>query len=241
MSDAIAAVDLEGKPRSLCLVGATGLIGMTMIERAIARSDIRICGIARREVDLPFGARLEMIVAPEPGWTEAIASRGGDVMVCALGTTWRKAGKDEKAFRAVDHDLVLTCAKAAKAAWIDHFILVSSVGADAASRTFYLRVKGEVEAALGELGFRRLDILRPGLLRGQRSHDRRLGERSAMALSPLLDLALHGKYRKYRSVKAGTVADAIFALSQQKPAGRFVHEHDAIHHAIRRAGHRRLV
>lgn len=236
MSEAVPAAELDAKPRRICLVGATGLIGTTMIERAIVRSDIHISGIARREVDLPYGARLEMLLADVPGWQDAIASTGADLLVCALGTTWRKAGKDETAFRAVDHDLVLSCARAAKEAGMDQFILVSSVGADAASKNFYLRVKGEVEAGLGKLGFRRLDILRPGLLRGARTNDRRLGERLGILFGPLLDLFLHGKYRKYRSVRAGAVADAIFALSRQKASGRFTHEYDGIHYAIRRAG-----
>jgi uncharacterized protein YbjT (DUF2867 family) len=157
------------------------------------------------------------------------------VLVCALGTTWRKSGKDETAFRAVDHDLVLSCARAARASGIDHAIVVSSVGADTASRNRYLRVKGEMEQALGRLSFRRLDIVRPGLLRGARG-DRRRRERLAMLASPLIDLLLWGDKRRYRSIRVEALARAIFALVQEKAAGRFVHEHDALHRAIRRSG-----
>ena len=35
----------------------------------------------------------------------------------------------------------------------------------------YLRLKGEMEAALAGLGFDRLDIVRPGLLRGRARAD----------------------------------------------------------------------
>ena len=35
---------------------------------------------------------------------------------------------------------------------VSNFVFVSSVGADTASRAFYLRVKGEVEGALRKLG-----------------------------------------------------------------------------------------
>ena len=114
-------------------------------------------------------------------------------------------------------------------------IAVSSVGADTNARTFYLRVKGEVEAALGKIGFRRLDILRPGLLRGERG-ELRLAERIAMVLSPVADLLLQGKNRKYRSIQAGVLADAILVLAKQRAGGRFVHEHDAILYARRRGG-----
>lgn len=222
--------------KRLCLVGATGLTGSCLIEQAVSRSDVRIVGVARREKRLPEGARMEMLLAETSGWADAIAAANANVLVCALGTTWRKAGKDESAFRAVDYELVLDCARAARAARIDHAVVVSSVGADTASRNLYLRVKGEMEQALGRLSFRRLDILRPGLIRGARGADRRPGERLAMLASPLLDLALHGQRRRYRSLRVDALARAIFALAQEKAGGRFVHEHDAIQRILRKAG-----
>jgi len=221
-------------PIRICLVGATGLVGSRLIEAAVGRPDLRIVGVARREVALPPGARMEMLVAEPAGWADAIAAANAKVLVCALGTTIRQQGGDEDAFRAIDHDLVLSCARAAKSAGIGHMILVSSVGADRASRTFYLRVKGETEDALAKLGFTRLDILRPGLLRGPRA-ERRPAERLAMILSPLIDPFLRGGLSRFRSIKADVVAQAIIALAKEKAGGRFVHEYDAMRYAIRRA------
>jgi len=157
-----------------------------------------------------------------------------DVLVCALGTTWRKAGQDEEAFRAVDERLVLDVARAAREAGTWHFIFVSSVGADAVSKTLYLRVKGEVESALGKLRFKRLDILRPGLLRGVRRGEIRPAEGLGRLASPFADLLLHGKNRRYRSISAHMLAEAILGLAKEKAGGRFIHEHDA----MLRAAHR---
>jgi len=223
------------QPIRLCLVGSTGLIGTALIERAVSRRDIRIVGVARREVALPHGARMEMLLADPSGWDDAIAASNAHALVCALGTTMAKVGKNKEAFRAVDHDLIVKCALAAKAAGIEHFILVSSIGADPSSKTFYLQVKGGVEEAVSRVRFRRLDILRPGLIRGARKESRPL-EMLAMWLSPLIDLFLHGKNRKYRSVRVETLADAIFALAQQKPGGRFIHDLDAMRYVLRRVG-----
>lgn len=222
------------RQKRICLVGATGLIGSQVITEAVARPDLRIVGIARREVPLPPGARMEMLLAETAGWADAIAASNAKVLVCALGTTMARVGNDRDAFRAVDHDLVIECGRAARAAGIDHMIVVSSVGADLASRGFYLRVKAEMEYALGKLGFARLDILRPGLLRGPRQ-ERRPAERIAMCLSPLLDALLHGGLRRYRSIRADLVAQAIFALAREKRGGRFIHDRDAMLRAIRRA------
>ncbi len=221
------------KPTRIALVGATGLIGMSLIRLAVNRPDIRIIGISRREVALPPGARMEMLVADTDGWSDAIAAASADVLVCALGTTWAKAGKDEAAFRAVDQDLVLACGKAAKAAGIRQMIAVSSVGADPMAKNFYLKVKGETEQALGKLGLTRLDVLRPGLLRGPRE-ELRPAERLGMIASPLADLLMNGAYRKYRSIRSETVAQAIVGLTREAMAGRFVFEHDAILRAARK-------
>lgn len=223
------------KPVRIALVGATGLVGQALIRAAVGRSDIRLVAIARREVPLPPGARMEVLVAEPEGWADAIAAANADAVVCALGTTIRRVGGDQQAFRAVDHDLVLAVARAAKTAGVRQFIVVSSVGASLATKNFYLRTKGEVEQALAKLGLTRLDFIRPGLLRGQRG-ERRPAEKLAMFAAPLADLVLNGGYRKYRSVRDGVIARALIGLAKEKPAGRFVHEYDAIQRAARKGG-----
>lgn len=221
------------KPTRIALVGASGLTGMSLIRLALGRPDLRIVAIARREFTLPKGARMELLIADPENWGDAIAAANADVLVSALGTTWKTAGKDEAAFRAVDQDLVLACGKAAKAAGVRQMIAISSVGADPMAKNFYLKVKGETEQGLGKLGIPRLDILRPGLLRGPRE-EFRPAERLGMIASPILDQLLHGAYRKYRSIRSEVLAQAIVGLTREKMAGRFVFEHDAIQRAARR-------
>ncbi len=221
--------------KRLCLVGSTGLVGGAVIQAAVGRRDVRIIGVARREIPLPAGARMEMLLADPANWDQAIAASNAHVLVCALGTTIREQQGDQAAFRAVDFDLVLSCARAAREAAIDHMIVVSSVGADSGSSKFYLRTKGEMEVELRKAGLRRLDILRPSLLLGHRTESRPL-ERAAITLAPLMNLFLHGGLRKYRAINVRTIADAIFALAHERSAGRFTHEYDAMHYAIRRGG-----
>ncbi|WP_209347146.1 NAD(P)H-binding protein [Pontixanthobacter sp. CEM42] len=215
-------------PVKIAIVGATGLIGRTIIEQATGREDVRIIGVARREMKLPKGVRMELMLADPSQWGEVIGQIKPDVLVSALGTTWNKSGKSEEAFRAVDEHLVLDTAKAAHDHGVKRIIAISSIGADTGSKSFYLRVKGEVERDLLKIGFDRVDIFRPGLLRGERSNDRRAAERLGILLSPLTDLLLHGKYRKYRSTSVKDVADAALALSMRKAAGKFKHDNDAI-------------
>jgi uncharacterized protein YbjT (DUF2867 family) len=144
-----------------------------------------------------------------------------------------KAGSEE-AFRAVDYDLVLMVAQAAKEANVANFVLVSSVGADAHGKAFYPRVKGEVETAVTKLRLRRLDIFRPGLLRGPRGGERRPLERLGIVASPLADLFMHGDKRRFRSISAATVATAAIQCAREKAQGRFQHDNDSIRRFAKR-------
>ncbi|MCX7285386.1 MAG: NAD(P)H-binding protein [Novosphingobium sp.] len=215
------------------LVGATGLIGRAVMTQAVDRAGIHLVAVARREVPLPKGARMEMLLSDTTHWPDAIAAGRPDTVVIALGTTIKAVGGDKAAFRAVDHDLVLDCAAAAKAAGARQLIVVSSVGAELGSKTFYLSVKGEVEDKLAKLHFDRLDLLRPGLLRGQREGPARPAERIGMILGPLVDLFLQGRFRQYRSVRDTDLARVILGLAGAKTRGRFVHHHDEFRRILR--------
>lgn len=215
-------------PVKIALVGATGMIGRAIVEACTGREDVRLVAIARREMKLPVGAKMELFVADPDHWEDVIEAVQPQVMINALGTTRKKSGGDDDAFRAVDQDLVLTTARAAHAHGVERFISVSSIGAHILAKTFYLQVKGEVERDLAKVGFRRLDILRPGLLRGPRPDDLRFMERLGIIAAPLGNLMLQGSYRKFRAIEASTVADAALALSLTKPGGRFAHDHDAM-------------
>ena len=220
-------------PVRVALVGATGLVGQRVIAIASAGDEVRILGIARREAPLPPGARMEMFVAAPERWGEVLDAVRPRALICALGTTWKKAGRDEAAFRAVDHDLVLATAEAAKRAGVPNMVLVSAAGADPRAKSFYMRVKGETEQALTRIGFKRLDILRPGLLRGERTGDLRFAERLGILAAPLIDPLLSGSWERYRSIEASLVAEAALGLALRRAGGRFTHDNEAMRRAAR--------
>ncbi len=217
----------------IALVGATGLVGRAVMEACVGREDVRLVALSRREAPIPKGARMEMFVADPANWGDVLQDLRPEVLVSALGTTIRKVGGDKDAFRAVDYDLVVETARMAHEAGVDRMISVSSIGADPHSDNFYLKTKGEVEKALMKAGFKRLDILRPGLLRGTRTADLRPLEGLGRMASPAMDLLLRGKYTKYRSVHASLMAEAILALAMRKQQGKFVHEHEGLHRAAK--------
>jgi len=222
------------RQRRVLLVGATGLVGGLAIEEAIGLPDMRLIALSRRITSLPKGARMELLVAGLSGWGEMIAGLQPNSVICALGTTWAKSGRSEERFRAIDKDLVGAVAQTARKAGAENFVLISSVGANPYSRQFYLRVKGEAEAMLARLRFHRLDVLRPGLLRGRREADRRLLERIGIQASPVTDLFLQGNKRQYRSIDARMVARAALQCARSDAGGHFVHDNEGIVRLARR-------
>jgi len=206
--------------RQALLIGGTGLVGNLVADRLLARG-LEVHALLRRSAGRSAAGWREHVAAPDQ-WPALARRIGGDVAISALGTTSRAAGSDT-AFRAVDFEMVVAFARAARESGVRHMILVSSVGADPGSRLFYPRLKGEVEEALAGLQFERLDIVRPGLLRGERGADRRLKERIAILVSPAVNLVLRGRLDRYAAIGAALVADAIAALVGKAAPGRYVH------------------
>jgi uncharacterized protein YbjT (DUF2867 family) len=211
----------------IVLTGATGLVGRQAIEELAAADTVELHALVRNDPgNFPPNCRVH--VADPVNWAARIEGISAEVAISCLGTTWKQSGKDQATFRSVDYDLLLAVARAARTSGARQFIAVSSMGADAKSRNFYLRTKGEMEAQLVGLDFDRLDVLRPGLLSGTRNIDRRLGERIAIMISPFTDMLMQGSLRRYRSIPSAKVAQAIVTLALGGGHGRHIHTNDAI-------------
>jgi uncharacterized protein YbjT (DUF2867 family) len=199
------------------LAGGSGFVGGYVLEALLEAPDLgRIFAITRR----PLGRehpRLANRIVQFDKLQSQLQGITCQVALCCLGTTQREAGSQEQ-FRKVDFDYVLSFAAAAKAAQAQRFIVVSSVGANPQSRNFYLRTKGEMEAALVTLGFPAIDILQPGMLLGWRKQSRPL-ELVARLAMPLLNPLLFGSREQYRGIPARTVAAAMVAATRSGRKG----------------------
>ncbi|KVN53018.1 MULTISPECIES: NAD(P)H-binding protein [Burkholderia] len=201
----------------LLLVGATGLVGRHVLEAALADARVdQVIVLARRPLSPhPKMRALEVDFDHLPDaadWWRA------DAVICTLGTTMRAAGS-QAAFRRVDHDYPLAVARLAHRHGTPTYVLNSALGADAASRIFYNRVKGEVEQALAGVGFDSLTYGRPGLIGGSRD-EFRFGERllvfALSAAAPVLPA-------KWRVNPASRIARALLdAAIDARPGVRVV-------------------
>ena len=187
------------------LLGATGLVGGELLPMLLDDPTIaRVVVLARRHLGVAH-PKLEEHPFILDEHLFAV-----DQIFCALGTTIRVAGSEEK-FRHVDHDLPLEAARLGLAKGATHFLLVSSHGASARSRTFYTRVKGETEDDLLALGYRSVTIARPSFLRGERE-EFRLGERIVLALGWMMP-------KSVKPIRVHRVAHALVEAARQDRPG----------------------
>ncbi len=176
----------------LLLVGATGLVGSHVLDQALA--DPRFSAVV---------APTRRALAPRPGLINPVVDFDNlpqdadwwavDAVICTLGTTARKAGSPQ-AFYRVDHDHPLEVAYLAHRHGARAYALNSALGADASSRVFYLRTKGEIERDLQAVGFGSLTLVRPGLIGGARIESRPL-ERLAVVASGWVQPLLPPRWR----------------------------------------------
>ena len=160
------------------VIGATGLTGKKLVYALQALpscQNIRV--IVRREsAEFANLTKVEQMVQADFMQLDLSDVNDATHVFSCLGSTIKKAGS-KAAFRQIDYDINVHVGQLAAQAWA-HFVLISAMGADASSLFFYNRVKGELEEYLKTLPFKKLSILRPSLLLGERGEARRLEDLS---------------------------------------------------------------
>ena len=189
------------------------MVGSRLLPLLLAASEYaRVYALSRRPLSFAHGRLANRVVRFDAPLSLQLKGLACHDAYCCLGTTRRAAGS-EAAFRAVDHDLVLSFARLAASCGAERLIVVSSVGANRESRNFYLRVKGETERDLMQLSFRALDILQPSLLLGMRPDLRTLELSAQLVLGAIAPL-LRGRLARWRPIAADTVAAAMLGASR---------------------------
>jgi uncharacterized protein YbjT (DUF2867 family) len=217
----------ESPGRVALVAGSSGMVGAQLLPLLLqAPQYTRVHALSRRPLPFDHPRMANRVVRFEASLQAQLKGLQCQDAFCCLGTTIRDAGS-QAAFRAVDHDLVLEFSQLALTCGAERLVVVSAVGANAASRNFYLRVKGEMEKALEGLRFRALDILQPSLLLGSR-RDLRLLELGAQVAMWLVNPLLLGSWSRYRAIPAATVAAAMCGAAASGRRGVYRYTHDGI-------------
>ena len=211
-------------PQRIALIaGATGLVGSLCLKQLLDDpAYAQVISISRRLASESHPKLVQKIVDFD-NFSQLAPIAANDAF-CALGTTNAKAGSRE-AYRKIDFGYSKAFAEFALRGGAQQFALVSSVGANARSRTFYLRTKGELEEAVKVLRFTSVHIFQPSFLMGSRT-EQRSGEGIGLALAKALQFAFIGGSSKYRPILACTVATAMIAAVKRAAPGHHIYRFD---------------
>lgn len=218
--------------KTAVVIGATGLIGQILVNKlAQDRTWSQILAITRKPTTWT-NPKIRTLVFDFNQWESLdlqIQSFGGRTdlnFFCCLGTTISVAGS-EGAFKKIDHEAVVNFAKVASRCSAENLFVVSALGADVSSTVFYNRTKGEMERDVQAVPLKAVYFLRPSLLLGDRGQFR-LFERLAILSAPIYTPLLLGSLKKYRPVKASSVANAMLNIASKKTTAPKFIENESI-------------
>ena len=208
------------------IAGASGLVGGHLLEIILNDSYYQeVLVLTRKEIPIQHKKLVQLVIDFDKLNLHAEAITG-DAIFCCLGST-RKKTPNLSDYRKVDFDYPVKMGEIAKNNGIGQYHLVSSIGANMHSGNFYTKLKGETEYALINLALPCLHIYQPSALTGERK-DRGLLEKFVLGIMSVIDPILLGSLKKYRSIAAKTVAQAMYNQSFKAEDGLFIHPSDHI-------------
>ena len=210
----------------ITLFGPTGLIGNEILKLLENDSDFeKINVISRRHLELKSKKSTLNIIDFKDFNSYLNVIDGSDVVLAAIGTTQSKVGFNKKKYREIDFDIISNTVKACKEKNVKHFSFVSSAGADINKKSFYLKLKGEIEKEVESKQLNSSTVYRPSLLLGNRKENR-FGEKVAQILIPLISFLFPDNYKP---IKASDVAKAMVTESKKiEPGFKIYHYRDIL-------------
>jgi len=207
------------KTKHALLIGASGLIGSHILTQLLSNAQYhKITVLVRKKLPVDFPKAQQIVVNFDDTASWADLFQEVDVVFCSIGTT-RSKTPDLKQYRKVDFDIPVHAIRSAEKHRVPQFMLVSSVGADAESKNFYLKIKGEVEDVLNQANIEVRGIFQPSLLLGDRK-EKRFGEGIARVIMPVFNFLVP---MKYKAIQAAAVARAMIGATTTQKAGSKVY------------------
>ena len=160
--------------KSAIVIGATGLVGRELLKQLNQiESCEKITAIVRHEdTELKSLKKVQQFSLDDFLLLNDEDANGYSHAFSCLGTTLKKAGSKQN-FYNVDYEMNAHFADLFETT-DTHYLLISAMGANAQSKIFYNKVKGELENHIHSLNLKYVSILRPSLLLGERQEQRTL-------------------------------------------------------------------
>ena len=197
--------------KTAIILGASGLTGGLVLKKLLAddRYDT-IKLFSRKEIGITNSKIIEKVgkILELENFKEDFKA---DEVYCCIGTTAKKTPNKEL-YKDIDFGIPTKAAQLSKSNNIKTFLVVSALGANSKSRVFYNKTKGEMEDEVLKQQIPATYILRPSIIAGNRNESRLL-EKIGLFIFQLFNPLLQGKLKKYRAIKAESIAMAMINLA----------------------------
>lgn len=201
----------KNQPRIALIIGSTGMVGRELVKQLCDDAEYaQILSFVRRPSGFSHSKLKEHVVnfdQPE-SWKELLK---GDVLFSCMGTTLAAAGSKANQYK-VDFTYQFETARTAAENKVPVYVLVSSTGANANSTIFYPKIKGQLDEAVQKLGFKSVQILRPGQLYGERQQKR---SAELFAVKIMFTMNRFGLFKKYKPISSWDVAKAMINVANK--------------------------
>jgi uncharacterized protein YbjT (DUF2867 family) len=201
--------------KQVLLLGATGLVGSNVLRELLASNLVGNVTVLVRKPLAISNSKLIQVVTDFTDLSALDSIGPVDALFCCIGTT-RKKTPDLVQYKAIDYGITMEVARRAKQLGCQQIHLISSVGANAKSSNFYLKIKGETEEGIQTLGFETCLIYRPSMLIGGRNESRP-AEKIGQILTPVFDFFTFGG--NYHSIRASELAKCMVSQVERSTAG----------------------
>lgn len=199
--------------RTAIVLGATGLTGSYVLNKLLKDERYSLVKVFTRRSLKRSHPKLQEVVLDLFELRKAHKTFFADEVYCCIGTTKAKT-PDLETYKKVDYGIPVTAAKLSKENKISSFLVVSALGANAESRIFYNRTKGEMERDVLQVNIPNTFFFQPSLITGERKEKRPL-EFVGKQLMKVANLLLVGPIKKYQSIHPETIAEAMIQVANR--------------------------
>lgn len=203
------------------MVGGSGLIGSCLLSELRSSDEISDILLVARSASGISDPKIRELILNFDDLDSHAEELKADIIFSCLGTTTGKT-PDANLYRKIDLEYPLKMLHIGMNKGLKQFHIITSIGADAASSNSYLKLKGELENSLKSSGVPSLHIYQPSFLKGER-REKRPAEIIMNILSVIIDPLLIGPLKKYKSIKAKTVAKTMLKQSLKDLKGTFIY------------------
>lgn len=202
--------------KTALILGGTGLVGSHVVTQLNEDANYSKIIVLSRRKAFENLKKVEVIITDFKDFSFISALPPIDSIFSCLGTT-KKQTPNKQAYLEIEIGIPTKVLSALEQAENrpSKIHVVSTIGANAKSGIFYIKMKGELEALIAESFIPQKFIYQPAVILGERERAYKMWEKVVFSASKMMDKILKGQSMKYHTIESKQIAKAMIHYDQQ--------------------------